>query len=77
MSNSYKNSIRGSIDFSVVRQFEFNFAKYFFVESDGECYGALEARVEARAPEKDVEILLGDCNDVIDKVKAPATGLGP
>ena len=74
-----KCRIRGSseeFDGSPLIALKFNFAKYFFVESDEECYGALRARVEARAPEKDVEILLGDCNDVIDKVKAPPRGLG-
>jgi three-Cys-motif partner protein len=74
-----KCRIRGSneeFDGSPMIALKFNFAKYFFVESDAECYAALKARVEARAPEKDVEILLGDCNDVIDKIKVPPTGLG-
>jgi three-Cys-motif partner protein len=74
-----KCRIRGSneeFDGSPLIALKFNFAKYFFVESDEECYRALRARVKARAPEKDVEPLKGDCNDVIDKVKAPATGLG-
>jgi three-Cys-motif partner protein len=74
-----KCRIRGSseeFDGSPLIALKFNFAKYFFVEVDEECYAALKARVEARAPEKDVEILLGDCNDVIHKVKPPPHGLG-
>jgi three-Cys-motif partner protein len=64
------------IDGSPLIALKFNFAKYFFVESDKKCYRALAARVKARAPEKNVEIIQGDCNDEIDKIKLPPSSLG-
>src|ERR1019366_8260826 len=66
------------IDGSPLIALKFNFAKYFFVESDKGCRRALAARVKARAPEKnkDVEIIQGDCNDEIEKLKLPPSSLG-
>src|ERR1019366_7008642 len=66
------------IDGSPLIALKFNFAKYFFVESDKGCRRALAARVKARAPEKnkDVEIIQGDCNDEIDRLNLPPSGLG-
>lgn len=59
------------IDGSPLIALKFNFAKYFFVGSDEKCCRALAARVKARAPDKDVEIIQGDCNDEIEKIKLP------
>jgi three-Cys-motif partner protein len=64
------------IDGSPLIGLKFNFAKYFLVESDKKCYRALAARVKARAPEKDVEIIQGDCNDEIDKINPLPSSLG-
>jgi len=66
------------IDGSPLIALKFNFAKYFFVESDEKYCRALEARVKARAPEKykDVEIIQGDCNHEIEKIKLPPSSLG-
>ena len=64
------------IDGSPLIALKFNFAKYFFVESDEKCYQALAARVKVRAPEKDVETIHGDCNDVIEKIELPSSSLG-
>jgi len=64
------------IDGSPLIALKFNFAKYFFVESDDKRCRALQARVKARAPEKDVEIIQGDCNDEIEKIKLPPSSLG-
>jgi three-Cys-motif partner protein len=66
---------REEIDGSPLIALKFNFAKYFFVESDEKCYRALAARVKVRAPEKDVDIIPGDCNDVIEKIKLPPGSL--
>jgi three-Cys-motif partner protein len=68
--------INEEIDGSPLIALKFNFAKYFFVESDKKCYRALAARVKARAREKDVEIIQGDCNDEIEKIKLPPSSLG-
>jgi hypothetical protein len=69
---------RGEIDGSPLIALKFNFAKYFFVESDEKCYRALAARVKIRAPEKekDVDIIPGDCNDMIGKIRLPPASLG-
>ena len=64
------------IDGSPLIALKFNFAKYFFFESDTICYGALAARVKARAPEKDVQIIPGDCNEKVDQIELPTTSLG-
>jgi three-Cys-motif partner protein len=64
------------IDGSPLIALKFNFAKYFFVESDEKCYRALAARVRARAPEKDVEIIQGNCNDAIERINLPPSSLG-
>lgn len=52
---------------------KFNFAKYFFFESDPACFKALEARIKNRAPEKlkNIELIPDDCNKEISKVSAP------
>jgi three-Cys-motif partner protein len=41
---------------------KFNFAKYFFFESDPACFKALETRIKVRSPEKlrNVELIQGD-----------------
>jgi three-Cys-motif partner protein len=64
------------IDGSPLIALKFRFAKYFFIDLDGRCYRALTTRVKARAPEKDVEIIQGDCNDEIEKIKLPPSSLG-
>jgi len=64
------------IDGSPLIALKFNFAKYFFVEFDEKRCRALAARVKARAPEKDVEIVQGDCNDEIENIKLPPSSLG-
>jgi len=40
------------IDGSPLIALRFNFAKYFFIEMDQDCYKSLEARTKARAPGK-------------------------
>ena len=57
---------------------EFEFAKYYFFESDPTCFQALEARVESRALNKldRVRIVLGDCNDTIEQANITREGLG-
>ncbi len=54
---------------------KFNFAKYFFFESDPSCFKALETRIKNRAPEKlkNVELVPSDCNKEISKVSPPPT----
>lgn len=64
------------IDGSPLIALKFNFAKYFFFESDPACYEALASRVKTRAPEKDVEMIDEDCNDNIDQIKPPPGSLG-
>jgi len=56
----------------------FDFAEYFFIEADKACYEALDARVKKRDPEKYkyTKIVHGDCNEEINKIKIPTTGLG-
>jgi three-Cys-motif partner protein len=63
------------IDGSPLIALKFNFAKYFFFESDLACHKALETRVKVRAPEKleRVHLILGDCNRLIDHVKPPSS----
>jgi three-Cys-motif partner protein len=71
--------IRGTneeIDGSPLIALKFNFAKYIFIESDTKCCRALAERVKARAPEKDVEIIQGNCNDEIEKINLPSSSLG-
>ncbi len=52
---------------------KFNFAKYFFFESDSPCFKALETRIKNRTPEKlrNVELVPDDCNKKISKVRPP------
>ena len=64
------------IDGSPLIALKFNFAKYFFFESDPACHKALRTRVKTRTPEKDVQIILGDCNVKIDRVNPPPASLG-
>lgn len=54
---------------------KFNFARYFFFESDPDCFKALETRIRARAPEKlrNITLISDDCNKKIDQIK-PMTG---
>jgi three-Cys-motif partner protein len=58
------------IDGSPLIALKFNFAKYFFFESDPSCFKALESRIGNRAPEKlkNIELVPGDCNKDISKV---------
>lgn len=67
---------REEIDGSPLIALKFNFAKYFFVETDTECHKALSKRVEIRAPEKDVVLIPGDCNKTIDAIKPAPDSLG-
>lgn len=58
---------------------KFNFAKYFFFESDPLCFEALKARAKDRAPEKmkNVTFVLGDCNKEIAEIGyLPSASLG-
>ncbi len=57
---------------------KFNFAKYFFFESDPACFKALETRIRARAPEKlrNITLIPADSNKKIDQVKPPSRALG-
>jgi three-Cys-motif partner protein len=64
------------VDGSPLIALKFNFAKYFFLESDVKCSRALAVRVKARAPEKDVKIIPGDCNEKIDEIRPPYPSLG-
>lgn len=64
------------IDGSPLIALKFGFAKYFFFESDPACHRALVARAKARAPEKEVQIIPEDCNDRVDEIELPASGLG-
>lgn len=52
---------------------KFNFAKYFFFESDPDGFKALDTRIKNRAPEKlkNVKLVPGDCNEEILKVSFP------
>ncbi len=67
---------REEIDGSPLIALKFGFVKYFFFESNTECQMALTARVKARAPEKDVQIIPGDCNEKVDQIELPAASLG-
>lgn len=70
--------IRGTneeVDGSPLIALKFNFAKYFFVESDEKCYQALAARAKIRAPGKNIETIQGDCNDVIERINLPPSSL--
>lgn len=62
-------------DGSPLTALKFNFAKYFFFESDPTCFKALETRIRVRAPEKlrNVTLIPDDCNKKIDQIK-PMTG---
>jgi|SRR5271157_3719497 len=54
---------------------KYNFAKYFFFESDPDCFRALRSRIEIRAPDKlsCIELIEGDCNTGIDKITFPVS----
>jgi len=56
----------------------FEFAQYYFFESDPACFHALEARVKSRAPKKldRVSMFLGDCNKTIEHANLTREGLG-
>lgn len=66
------------IDGSPLTALGFNFAKYFFFEADQSCFGALDARTQARAPDKHQKIkkISGDCNETIENAELPSDGLG-
>lgn len=64
------------IDGSPLIALKFNFAKYFFFETDTACYKALATRVKVRAPDKNVVLVPGDCNKKIDEVKPIPNSLG-
>lgn len=55
---------------------KFDFAEYFFFESDPECFAALSARVNSRAPGRNVALVPGDCNTKINEVKSMPGSLG-
>lgn len=63
------------IDGSPLIALRFNFAKYFFIEMDQDCYKSLEARIKARAPEKtkNISLIPGDCNREIGNIKPPSS----
>lgn len=63
------------IDGSSLIALRFNFAKYFFFEKDPDCYKALDARIKARVPEKEKNIVLvqGDCNNEIENIRPPTS----
>ena len=70
---------REEFDGSPLIALKFNFAKYFFFESDPACFKALKARVKDRAPEKSdkIEFVPGDCNKEIEKIGTlPPSSLG-
>jgi three-Cys-motif partner protein len=64
------------VDGSPLIALKFDFAKYFFVETDSANYTALSARVKTRSPQKDVVIIPGDCNEEIGKIKPAVGSLG-
>jgi three-Cys-motif partner protein len=57
---------------------DFDFANYYFFESEPACVAALDARAKTRTPNKleKVQIIPGDCNKEIEKVEIPSEGLG-
>jgi len=58
---------------------KFNFAKYFFFESDPSYFKALKTRIKDRPPEKlkNIEFVPGDCNKEIEKIGSlPSSNLG-
>jgi three-Cys-motif partner protein len=58
---------------------KFNFAKYFFFESDPLCFKTLKARAKDRAPEKmkNVKFVPGNCNKEIAEIGyLPPSSLG-
>src|SRR5690348_10965543 len=57
---------------------DFDFAKYYFFESEPTCFHALAVRATARAPNKleQVRMIPGDCNDTIESAPLPSEGLG-
>lgn len=57
---------------------DFDFANYYFFESEPDSLKALEMRAKTRAPNKleKLQIIPGDCNDKIEEVKLPSEGLG-
>lgn len=57
---------------------DFDFAKYYFFESDPACFHALDMRTKARAPDKleQLQIFQGDCSDAIEDASLPSEGLG-
>jgi three-Cys-motif partner protein len=64
------------IDGSPLIALQHDFAKYFFFEADANCCKALEKRVKAYTPGKEIHIIHGDCNAKIKEVLLPKSGLG-
>jgi three-Cys-motif partner protein len=64
------------MDGSPLIALKFNFAEYFFFESDTTCYHALAERVKRRAPNKVVKLIPGDCNSEINLVEPAPSSLG-
>jgi three-Cys-motif partner protein len=61
------------IDGSPLIALRFDFAKYFFFEMDPDCHKALDARIKTRAPNKNITLTQGDCNQGIGNIKPPAS----
>ena len=55
----------------------FDFNQYIFVENDPECIKALEVRCHRSPKNKQIHILQGDCNEIIDSIgqHIPQNGL--
>lgn len=67
------------VDGSPLIALKYDFAKYFFFETDQLCYNALETRIESRAPRKlkdNIVLTPGDCNDHIECVQPSPSSLG-
>lgn len=64
------------VDGSPLIALKFNFARYFFFEADPDCFEALKQRIQVRAPEKDVTLINGNCNELIGEVQPSRHSLG-
>lgn len=59
---------RESVIGSAIRALEYPFDRYVFIEQDKSYLAALGDRAHQEAPEKNVELKLGDCNDILKDV---------
>jgi len=57
---------------------ENDFDNYYFFETDPDCFQALTERIKKLAPEKvsKTQLILGDCNETINRINPPSNGLG-